>query len=58
MAEQVNLLEMIRQQTPRVIQAVQNAGAVAVDNSMKAEAVVAGVEKTYSQAAQDQALPM
>jgi len=56
MAEQVNLLELIRQQTPRVVQAVQNAGAVAVDNSMKAEAIVGSVDKLYQQAAQDQAL--
>jgi hypothetical protein len=56
MAEQVNLLELIRQQSPRVVQAVQNAGAVAVDNSIKAEKVVADIEKTYQQAAEDQAL--
>jgi hypothetical protein len=56
MAEQVNLLELIRQQTPRVIQAVQNAGAVAVDNSMKGEKVVADIEKLYQQASEDQAL--
>lgn len=56
MAEQVNLLELIRQQTPRVVQAVQNAGAVAVDNSRKAEVVAGSVEKLYEQAAQDQAL--
>ena len=56
MAEQVNLLELIRQQSPRVVQAVQNAGAVAVDNSMKAEKVVGEVAQLYEQAAQDQAL--
>ena len=56
MPEQVNLLELIRQQTPRVVQAVQNAGAVTVDNTRKAEAVLGSVEKLYEQAAQDQAL--
>jgi hypothetical protein len=56
MAETVNLLEMIRQQTPRVVQAVRNAGAVAVDNSMKAEKVVADMEQRAVQTAQDQAL--
>lgn len=56
MPEQVNLLEVIRQQIPRVVQAVKNSGAVAVDNSMKAEVVVSDLEKTYNQAGQDQAL--
>lgn len=56
MPEQVNLLEVIRQQLPQVVKAVKNAGAVAVDNSMKAEATVADLEKTYSQAGKDQAL--
>jgi hypothetical protein len=56
MAEQTNLLELIRAQGPKVIQAVQNAGAVAVDNTMKAEGVVQGLEKTYEQAGRDQAL--
>jgi hypothetical protein len=56
MAETVNLLEMIRQQTPRVVQAVRNAGAVAVDNSMKSEKVVADMEQRAVQTAQDQAL--
>lgn len=56
MAEQVNLLELIRQQTPQVMQAVRNAGAVAVDNSMKAEKVVGEMEKTLEQTGRDQAL--
>lgn len=56
MAEQVNLLDMIRQQSPRVIQAVRNAGAVAVDNSMKAEKVVGEMEKGLEQTGRDQAL--
>lgn len=56
MAEQTNLLELIRAQVPKVVQAVQNAGAVSVDNTMKAEGVVSGLEKTYEQAGRDQAL--
>lgn len=56
MAEQTNLLELIRAQVPKVIQGAQNAGAVSVDNTMKAEGVVQGLEKTYEQAGRDQAL--
>lgn len=56
MADSVNLLEMIRQQSPRVIQAVRNAGAVAVDNAKKAEATVAGMEELAVQTGKDQAL--
>lgn len=56
MPEQTNLLELIRQQAPAVLKAVQNAGAVAVDNSMKAEAVVAGIEARQEQNGRDQAL--
>jgi hypothetical protein len=56
MVEQTNLLELIRAQVPKVVKSVQNAGAVAVDNAAKAEAVVGGLEKTYEQAGRDQAL--
>jgi hypothetical protein len=56
MAEPVNLLEMIRQQTPRVVQAVRNARAVAVDNSMKAEKVVGDMEQLAVQTGKDQAI--
>jgi len=56
MAEQVNLLELIRQQTPRVVQAVQNAGVAAVENASAAESETKQIAKLADQAAADQGL--